>query len=70
MLALSGGGIGVLIAYSIGKIIAVAFSIPTALPFLWVTIALVVSSSVGLISGVYPAWRAANLDPIEALKGD
>lgn len=69
-LALIGGSIGVLIAYSIAKLIELAFSIPTALPFLWVTIALVVSSSVGLISGVYPAWKAARLDPIEALRAD
>ena len=69
-LALVGGAIGVLIAYSIAKLIAVAFSIPTALPLLWVTIALVVSSSVGLISGVYPAWKAAGLDPIEALRSE
>ncbi len=69
-LALIGGSIGVLIAYSIAKLIELAFSIPTALPFLWVTIALIVSSSVGLISGVYPAWKAARLDPIEALRAD
>ncbi|MCW5960990.1 MAG: ABC transporter permease [Pyrinomonadaceae bacterium] len=69
-LALVGGSIGVLIAYSIAKIIALLFSIPTALPFLWVTIALLVSSGVGLVSGVYPAWKAARLDPIEALRAD
>ncbi|MGB7208173.1 MAG: ABC transporter permease [Pyrinomonadaceae bacterium] len=69
-LALLGGAIGVLIAYLIAKLVAVAFLIPTALPLVWVTIALVVSSSVGLISGVYPAWKAAKLDPIEALRAD
>ncbi len=69
-LALVGGAIGVAIAYSIAKLVAVAFSIPTALPWIWVTIALVVSSSVGLISGVYPAWKAARLDPIEALRAE
>lgn len=69
-LALLGGTIGVAVAYSIAKLVAVAFSIPTALPLVWVTIALVVSSSVGLISGVYPAWKAARLDPIEALRAD
>ncbi|NNE68575.1 MAG: FtsX-like permease family protein [Pyrinomonadaceae bacterium] len=69
-LALVGGTIGVLIAYSLAKLIAFASPIPTALPFLWVTVALIVSSSVGLISGVYPAWKAANLDPIEALRSE
>jgi putative ABC transport system permease protein len=69
-LALLGGAIGVAIAYSIAKLVAMAFSIPTALPLVWVSIALFVSSSVGLISGVYPAWKAAKLDPIEALRAD
>lgn len=69
-LALLGGAIGVLIAYLIAKFVAVAFSIPTELPLVWVTIALFVSSSVGLVSGVYPAWKAAKLDPIEALRAD
>ncbi len=69
-LALLGGAIGVAVAYLIAKLVAVAFSIPTALPLVWVTIALFVSSSVGLISGVYPAWKAAKLDPIDALRAD
>lgn len=69
-LALLGGAIGVLIAYSIAKLVAVGFGIPTTLPLVWVTIALIVSSGIGLISGVYPAWRAAKLDPIVALRAD
>ncbi len=69
-LAFLGGAIGVGIAYSIAKLIAVAFSIPTTLPLVWVSIALFVSTSVGLISGVYPAWKAAKLDPIVALRAD
>lgn len=69
-LALLGGSIGVLIAYSIAKLVAVGLGIPTTLPLIWVTIALGVSSSIGLISGVYPAWKAAKLDPIVALRAD
>lgn len=69
-LALLGGAIGVFIAYLIAKLVAVGLSVPTSLPLVWVSIAIFVSSSVGLISGVYPAWKAARLDPIEALRAD
>ncbi len=69
-LALLGGAIGIAIAYAIAKLVAVALSVPTALPLVWTAIALIVSSTVGLVSGVYPAWKAARLDPIEALRAD
>jgi putative ABC transport system permease protein len=70
MLSLFGGAIGISIAYGLAKLVAVLTPVPTALPWLAVTAALVVSGSVGLISGVYPAWRAARLDPIEALRAE
>jgi putative ABC transport system permease protein len=69
-LALLGGAIGVAIAYLIAKLVAIGLAVPTSLPLAWVSIALFVSCSVGLISGVYPAWKAARLDPIEALRAD
>jgi len=69
-LAIIGGSIGIVIAYLIAKTVAVLFSVPTELPILWTVIAIGVSSSVGLISGVFPAWKAANLDPIVALRAD
>jgi putative ABC transport system permease protein len=69
-LAVLGGAIGVTIAYLIAKLVAVGLGVPTALPLVWVTIALIVSSGVGLVSGVYPAWKAARLDPIEALRAE
>lgn len=69
-LALSGGAIGVSLAYALSKLVATLTPIPTALPLIAVAVALFVSGGVGLIAGVYPAWRAANLDPIAAMRSD
>jgi putative ABC transport system permease protein len=69
-LALSGGAIGVGIAYALSKLVATFTPIPTALPLIAVAMALLVSGGVGLAAGVYPAWRAANLDPIAAMRSD
>jgi putative ABC transport system permease protein len=70
MLSLCGGAIGITIAYLLAKLVAVLTPVPTALPLMAVSFALIVSASVGLVSGVYPAWRAARLDPIEALRAE
>jgi putative ABC transport system permease protein len=69
-LALCGGAIGVTIAYLLAKLVATLTPIPTSLPLAAVGVALFVSGSVGLISGVYPAWKAARLDPIVALRAE
>ena len=44
--------------------------VPTSLPLLAVAVALAVSGSIGMVAGVYPAWRAARLDPIVALRAE
>ena len=70
VLSLLGGCIGVALAYGLSKLATVFFDLPTALPIVWTLIALTTSASIGLFFGIYPAWQAAKLDPIEALRAD
>jgi putative ABC transport system permease protein len=69
-LALFGGVIGVSLAYGLSKLATLFFSLPTALPIFWTITALLVSASIGMFFGIYPAWKAAKLDPIQALRAD
>jgi putative ABC transport system permease protein len=64
-----GGVIGVAAGAVITLLIHAIFaSIPAYLSALWVIVAFVCSCGIGLIFGIYPAWKAANLNPIDALR--
>ncbi|MGA2276353.1 MAG: ABC transporter permease [Terracidiphilus sp.] len=68
-LCLVGGLLGIIAGALFTLILHFAVSfLHAALSFTWVVIAFVVSCAIGLIFGIYPAWKAANLDPIEALR--
>jgi putative ABC transport system permease protein len=64
-----GGAVGVTIAWIIGRVITAVF-FPTFLSIGAVLIAVGVSMAVGVMAGVFPAWKAARLDPIEALRAE
>jgi putative ABC transport system permease protein len=64
-----GGAIGVILAWLVGRIIT-AIIFPTYLSIVAVIVALAVSGGIGVLSGIFPAWKAARLDPIEALRAD
>ena len=68
-LATIGGAIGVFLAWIVGKIMTVIF-LQTYLSVAAIAGAIGVSALAGMISGLFPAWKAARLDPIEALRAD
>jgi len=63
-----GGLIGILIGIGGGNLVALLLEIPPVLPVGWALLGLLVTSLIGVLFGVYPAWKAANLDPIDALR--
>jgi putative ABC transport system permease protein len=63
-----GGIIGVILGILAGNGAAYAFNAPPNVPMDWVAIGLGICSLVGVIFGTYPAYKAANLDPIESLR--
>jgi putative ABC transport system permease protein len=70
VLAATGGLIGIVLAYLVVAAARAATSIPMRTPMSAVILSLSVSTAVGLFFGIYPAMRAAKLDPIEALRSD
>jgi len=67
MLCAFGGVIGLLAAYGVTKTITALAGITMTITIGYILLALIVSSMIGMIAGIYPAFKAARLDPIIAL---
>lgn len=67
-ISIIGGFIGILLGVGIGNFAGSFLNAKTAIPYDWVAIGLLLCVTVGVIFGTYPAYKAANLDPIEALR--
>ena len=68
ILCLNGGIAGIAIGIGIGNFAGSFLSAETAVPYDWIAIGITMCVIVGVIFGTYPAYKAANLDPIEALR--
>jgi len=70
VLAAVGGIIGIIAAYAVVFFVKNVFSFPMKTPISAVILSLCLSTAVGLFFGIFPAMRAAKLDPIEALRSE
>ena len=68
ILCLVGGLVGIIFGVGIGNLVGSFLNAPSAIPVDWVLIGITLCFMVGIIFGTYPAYKAANLDPIEALR--
>jgi putative ABC transport system permease protein len=65
-----GGMIGIVLGFLVARIVSAATSMPSSVEPVSIVLAMVMSWSIGLFFGIYPANRAAKLDPVEALRSE
>ena len=63
-----GGVVGVIFGSAISLLLKYGIHMPAVLSFFWIATALIMCALIGIGFGVYPAWKAARLDPVEALR--
>ncbi|MEO6874479.1 MAG: ABC transporter permease [Opitutaceae bacterium] len=67
-ISLAGGVAGILLGVAGGNALALMLKASVVFPWGWAALGLIVCSAIGVGFGFYPAWKAASLDPIEALR--
>jgi putative ABC transport system permease protein len=69
-MALLGGFFGVMIGFGLAEIVTLVLGFPSTVTVLSVVMGLFMATGTGIFFGVYPAWKAAHLDPIVALRSE
>jgi putative ABC transport system permease protein len=65
-----GGALGIVLGLGLAKIVSAATDLPSTVDPVSVVLAIVMSTTLGLFFGIYPANKAARLDPVEALRSE
>ena len=65
-----GGIIGIVLGILVGNLIGFVLNVSPVIPVDWAFYGLFICSIIGIGFGIYPAWHAANLDPINSLRYD
>jgi putative ABC transport system permease protein len=68
VLSVTGGLAGILLGTLAGDGLAIFLKVSAVFPWGWAITGVVVCSVIGVVFGLYPAWKAASLDPIDALR--
>jgi putative ABC transport system permease protein len=63
-----GGIVGIIIGIAAGNLIGIMLHTPVSIPYDWALIGVLVCSGIGILFGTYPAYKAARLNPIDALR--
>lgn len=67
-LTAAGGVLGVLLGAGVAALIRILAEVPTVVPASAIVLAILSAATVGLVFGIYPAWRASRLDPAQAMR--